>query len=72
MTTLGNLIDLSGIEVEVDHDEIISDIVVVAEVTDINGRSRMAIRSGQTNWLKENGMLDIAHKMTSSTPVKDN
>lgn len=62
--TLGELIDSRGITVTLGDGDFITDIVLLAEVVNIDGetskRDIVISRDGTTNWLKEIGMIEKA------------
>lgn len=67
MTTLGEFIDGQGISLDLEPGEIITDIVVVAEVMTERREKYLALAKDEnTNWLKEFGMLTMAVNRVSN------
>lgn len=60
-TQIGDLVDARGVAVTLDEDDIITDVVIIAEVINEDNESRVVVVSGEgTNWLKEIGMIATA------------
>lgn len=62
-TTMGNLIDSRGLALDLREGDLVTDIVVVAEImTDTGEKCLSVVADEHTNWLKELGMLTMAQK----------
>jgi len=65
--TLGETIDSRGINFDLEKEDVLTDIVVIAEVMTGDSRRYVAVRADEhTNWLTEIGMITIAHKMVTN------
>lgn len=66
MTSLGELIDSRGLSFHLEDSEIITDIIVIAEILGDDGEMAIGVISDEhNNWLKEFGMLHMALKKVS-------
>jgi hypothetical protein len=62
--TLGEQVDSRGIDLKLSEDDIITDIVVLAECVSPDGKKYLHLAKDEhVNWLKEIGMLTYALEM---------
>jgi hypothetical protein len=60
-TQVGDLIDARGVTITLEEGDIITNVILIAEVISEDNSSRIVISSGDgTDWLKEVGMISMA------------
>lgn len=65
-TPMGNLIDSRGLALHLEEGDLVTDIVVVAEIMTDTGRKCLTVVADEhTNWLKELGMLTMAQRQVT-------
>lgn len=60
-TRIGDLVDARGVQITLEEGDIVTNIIIIAEVISDDNSSRIVVSSGDgTDWLKEVGMLSMA------------
>ena len=60
MSDLGDLIEARGVTLDLQPDDLVSDIVIIAEVLTDHGPTIAIANSDNMSWIKQAGMVHIA------------